>query len=85
MITIFNRREVLVTFDYEAINNAREILCEAKIPYLYKIQKATRAHKAKYLTETSGNGSSFRLLNRIYVKKSHYHKAKILIEGGIHK
>ena len=41
MITLFNRRELLITYDQQAVNQCRELLAANSIDYRIKIVNST--------------------------------------------
>ena len=83
MITIFNRREVLSTFDMKKQSEARQLLAQNGIDYDIKVinRKSPSPFSAgsRAYTGTFGERLEFEYEYTIYVKKSDYDKASYLL------
>lgn len=88
MIHVFNRLELLVTYDQDHLNRARDVLSSAGIEYIYRTKDLTsptffgggsRGH-----TGTFGINHSARVEYKIYVRSVDFQHAKTLLrEEGI--
>lgn len=82
MITIFSRKELLVTFDMKQQNAVREILSANGIKYTVKVtnrQNAAILGSSRARTGSFGNKSDFAYEYKIYVHKKDYDYAVKLI------
>ena len=81
MITIFNRREVCITFDRKRLAEIRGILAQNKIDYTVKTSNrmsSSSVSGARGRMGTYGQDSSLMYEYKIYVHKENYEKAKHL-------
>lgn len=87
MITIFNRKELLITYDMQKQSEVRTVLQNNGIKYDVKVlnlrspsplSSGSRAHIAAF-----GEDISKSYEYKIYVKKSDYEKASALINQRI--
>lgn len=76
MITIFNRKELLLTYSMKEQGDVRMLLAQNKIPYkiFTKYRGGSRGH-----TGTLGLHSDLLYEYRIYVHKDDYEKAYAVI------
>ncbi len=83
MITIFNRAELIITYDMKRQADVRNILSANNIPYRIKTRNLTAAGIGRANTRTRAGSfgintdSSYEY--KIYVRKSDLDKAKYLI------
>ena len=83
MITIFNRREVSVTFDVHKLAKMREILSNHKIDYKIKtFSRETKGFSLPSRTRVGNFGINVDYGREfvLYVRKEDYKKAKALVE-----
>ena len=83
MITVFNRKELLITYDTKKQSDVRTMLRDHKIPYDVKVKNLlspspTRAGARAYAV-TLGIDLSKSYEYKIYVRKADYEKALRLI------
>lgn len=87
MITFFNRKELICTYDLKKQAEVREQLNQFKIPYLVNVIDSkspslfyvgTRGRMGMF-----GNQKKYEYQYRIYVKKRDYEKADAVINGKI--
>ena len=82
MITIFNRRELLITMNLARLSSIRDILDTNDIPY---ITKTTNLQSASFMGSSRSRNGSFGIDQRfsyeykIYVNKEDYNKAIQLV------
>ena len=81
MITIFNRKELLVTWEADVINSAEQILKENNIPYILRMEdtpggNAPGAGRLRGLPLVQ-----WKQLYRIYIKKDAFEYASYLIRN----
>ena len=81
MITIFNRKELLVTWDADVVHSAEQILKENNIPYILRTEdtpggNALGAGRVRGLPMIQRKE-----LYRIYVKKDAFEYASYLIRN----
>lgn len=86
MITVFNRKELLLTHDIQKQGDVRAILQNNKIPYRIKVTNRyspspfSGAPRAR--TGTFGTDPDRLYEYKIYVKKADYEKAKFLLNSN---
>ena len=73
MITIFNRKELIITPSLEAFTKAKTILAQNGIDYTWKVLDLT-AHNWGHSTQI-GIDQNFSKLYYIYVRKKDYEEA----------
>lgn len=89
MITIFNRRELAVTFEMKKQAEIRELLSLHGIEYQIKTMNRTSpgwlpvSSGTRARTGTQGIKMEYAYTYKIYVKKSDYKKARAVINGRI--
>ena len=82
MITIFNRRELLITMNLARLSSVRDILDTNDIPY---ITKTTNLQSASFIGASRSRNGSFGIDQRfsyeykIFVNKDDYNKAIQLV------
>jgi nucleosome binding factor SPN SPT16 subunit len=82
MITIFNRKELLITLKMDRLTKVREILSSNRIPY---IVKTTNLQSTSFIGSSRSRTSSFGIElsqtyeYRVFVYKDDYNKALHLI------
>lgn len=85
MITLFNRKELTVTFDLSEQARARTLLAEAGIDYFVKtvnrLSSSPFSAGSRVRTGTYGQNTGALTEYIIYVKKAEYERAK----SAIHK
>lgn len=79
MITIFNRKEVCLTFDMKRQAEIRNILQGAGIDYSVKVINRTVGAVTRVYTGSFGTDSSIEYEYHIFVHKDDYEKALQLI------
>lgn len=82
MITIFNRKELLVTLDMARQSEARNILADNGIKYFVKVvnlQSASVVGSSRSRVGSYGVNQKFSYEYKIYVHKKDYEKALRLI------
>ena len=82
MITIFNRKELLVTLDMARQSEARNILADNGIKYFVKVvnlQSASVVGSSRSRVGSFGVNQRFSYEYKIYVHKKDYEKALRLI------
>ncbi len=82
MLTIFNRQELIITFDMNRQAEVREILSKNKIKYTIKttnLQSPTAIGSRRGRTGSFGINQAYSYEYKIYVHKKDYDKAKWLI------
>lgn len=83
MITIFNRAELIITYDMKRQSDVRNILSANNIPYIIKTRNLTATGIGRSSTRTRAGSfdintdSSYEY--KIYVKESDLERAKYLI------
>ncbi len=87
MITIFNRKELLVTYDMQKQNDVRTVLRDHKIKYDVKVKNILSpspmfAGSRTYMG-THGVDLTKSYEYKIYVKKSDYEKALFLMSVNL--
>lgn len=89
MITIFNRRELAITFEMKKQAEIREMLSLHGIEYQIKTVNRTSpgflpvGSGTRARTGTPGIKMEYTYTYKIYVKKSDYEKARAVISGRI--
>ena len=88
MIHLFNRLELLVTYDQNYLNRARDVLSSADIEYIYRTRDMTNpaffGSGSRGHTGSVGINHSARVEYKIYVRSVDFQRAKTLLrEGGI--
>ncbi len=87
MITIFNRKELISTYDMKKQVEVRNSLDRYKIPYTINVinRKSPSPFDAGSRARTGTFGENLNLENQyiIYVKKVDYEKADAIITGRI--
>lgn len=85
MITIFNRKELLVTYDVKKQSEVRAILQNYKIDYDVKVTNilgsSSRCHGSRAYTGSFGMDLNKSYEYKIYVKKSDYERSVALVNG----
>ncbi len=83
MITIFNRKELLLTYDMKKQNEVRTILKDHKIKYDVRVKNLLSpspfSTSGRTYVGSRGVDSTKSYEYKIYVKKSDYKKAMILL------
>lgn len=82
MITIFNRKEILITLDMEKMSRVREILCQNNIAYAIKttnLQSSSSMGSSRSRTGSFGVNQNYSYEYRIFTHKNDYDRAKHLI------
>ncbi len=82
MITIFNRKELLITLDMKKQSEIREILSANNIEYVVKttnLQSATVVGSQRAYTGNFGINQDYSYEYKIYVRKKDFDKAVCLI------
>lgn len=82
MITIFNRKELLITLDMKKQSEIREILSANNIEYVVKttnLQSATVVGSQRAYTGNYGINQDYSYEYKIYVRKKDFDKAVCLI------
>ena len=79
MITIFNRREVLSTFDMKKQSEARQLLAQNGIKVINRKRPSPFSAGSRAYTGTFGERLEFEYEYTIYVKKSDYDKASYIL------
>lgn len=78
MITIFNRRELIVTMDMKRQSDIRNILADNHIDYVMKITNlqdaSARSHIGRF-----GINQDYSYEYKIFVHKNDYGRAEVLI------
>lgn len=83
MITIFNRKELLITLDMKRQSDIREILSSNSIDYVVKttnLQSATVVGSQRAYTGNYGINQEYSYEYKIYVRKKDFNKALRLID-----
>lgn len=81
MITIFNRKELLITMDMGVQMNVRDILSANKIDYVIKTKNlygSSFAGNRRSYVGSLGVNSDYMYEYKIYVRKCDFDKAKYL-------
>lgn len=77
MLTIFNRKEVCITYHTKEQWRVRDILSDHNIKYLVKT--TSRAGTGRGRAFNSGSNTEMNYCYKIYVHQNDYEKAKFLI------
>ena len=84
MITLFNRKELAVTFDMNEQARVRALLAEKGIDYIVKTVNRLSASPfsagSRVRTGTYGQNTDMMIEYVIYVKRADYEKAEYLIQ-----
>lgn len=87
MITIFNRRELTITFDIKKQAKIRDLLAQNNIPYIIKVvnRKSPSAFDAGLRARTGTFGENLNVAYEyiFYVKRSNYEYALAIINGKV--
>ena len=87
LITIFNRKELIITFDMQRQAKIRDLMVQYSIPYSIKVinRKSPSPFDAGSRARTGTFGENLQLEYEyiIYVKKIDYEKANAIIDGKI--
>lgn len=87
MITIFNRKELISTYDMKKQAEVRDLLSQFKIPYSIKVinRKSPSPFDAGSRARTGTLGENLQLEYQyiIFVRKEDYDKADAVISGKI--
>lgn len=84
MITIFNRRELLCTFDMKKQAEVRDILWKFDIPYEVRVSDRADIFLGGTMNpETHSQQPEHQTEYLIYVKKEDYEKALFLVQRNI--
>lgn len=87
MITIFNRRTLISTYDMKKQAEVRDLLSQSKIPYSINVinRKSPSPFDAgsRARTGTFGENLNFEYQYIVFVKKADYEKACAIISGKI--
>lgn len=81
MITIFNRKELIITMDMGMQMNVRDVLSANKIDYVIKTKNlycASFAGSRRSYVGSFGTDSNYMYEYKIYVRKCDFDKAKYL-------
>lgn len=84
MITVLNRREVLLTYNLQRLAEVRELLETNNVKYDYKVinrNSPSALSDARARTGTFGQNSEFMREYIIYVHKKEYDYARALLQG----
>lgn len=81
MITIFNRREVLLTFSMKQQADARSSLASNDIKYIYKVFNTSTHNGSRARTGTYGKDMMMAYEYTIYVHKKDYDRANAIVNG----
>ncbi|MBQ8858097.1 MAG: hypothetical protein IJ024_08150 [Lachnospiraceae bacterium] len=79
MITIFNRKELILTYKMKEQGDVRMILSQNKIPYKITTRNIGDAHSFRGHTGVLGLNTDLLYEYRIYVHKDDYDRAVVLI------
>ncbi|MDD4689172.1 MAG: hypothetical protein PHE51_05435 [Eubacteriales bacterium] len=83
MITIFNRRELIVTYDMKIQADTRTILADNKIDYYVRVRNNTYGSPLGYglhtIIDSFGVRSHYNYEYKIYVKKTDYEYSAYLV------
>lgn len=83
MITIFNRRELTVTFDSQRQAAIRDVLARAKVDYKLVTRNRDSASALgagnRHRTGTLGQNLQYSYTYTFYVRRADYEKAKYLL------
>ena len=79
MITIFNRKEVLITFSMQKQSDIRNILADNNIAYVVN----TYNNSGPIAGSRIGENPNYSLEYRIFVNKKDYEKADFLIRKAM--
>lgn len=89
MLTIFNRKELISTYDMKKQAEVRDLLSQFKIPYSIKVinRKSPSPFDAGSRSRTGTFGENLQLEYQhiIFVRKDDYDKADAVINGKIKK
>ncbi len=77
MITIFNRKELLVTTDMEEFARVRDILAQNGIEYDFKVDDSTDQNWGH--SSQLGINRNYASLHYVYVREKDYDEASYLI------
>lgn len=87
MITVFNRKELLVTYDMKRQSEIRTILGDYKIDYDVKVKNLLSSSPmragARTYTGTHGVDLTKSYEYKIYVKKTDYERAVLLMKQNL--
>ena len=78
MLTIFNRKELLISFDMKRVADVREILAADGIDYYVKVD-SRQGGLSRGRTGTLGQDPKYMYEYVIYVRKENWERAKYLI------
>lgn len=83
MITIFNRKELISTFDMRKQGNIRQVLAQNKIDYNVKIfnRESTSSFLTRGRTAIGTYGKKSETEYVIYVRKIDFEKAVLAVRG----
>lgn len=85
MVTVFNRRDLIETFDIKRFNEVREQLEKYKIAYTYRTASLSAGMGAAFSSRSrygsAGINSDKDLEYTIFVKKTDYDRAAALLHG----
>lgn len=85
MITIFNRKELLITYDMKEQSEVRTILRDHKIKYNVKVKNLLSpsifSTSGRTYTGSRGIDLTKSYKYKIYVKKADYEEAIVLLNG----
>lgn len=86
MITIFNRKELIITYDLEKQAKIRSLLVANNIKYLIKVHNrnspSSCAADSRTGMGTLGEKRSLEYEYKIYVHKSDYSEASLIIKSA---
>ena len=77
MLTIFNRRELCITYHTKEQWRVRDILSDHKIKY--QVKTTSRIGTMRGRAFNAGNNTELNYSYKIYVHQNDYEKAKFLI------
>lgn len=85
MITIFNRKELMITYSISKQADIRSVLSKEQVPYIIKVinrkSPSPFAPGSRAYTGTFGENLNLEYEYIIYVRNKDYEKASYLIKG----
>lgn len=79
MFTIFNRKELITTFEFEKLVKVRDLLHANGIIHMVKVKNM---NKSRRITGSFGIDMKYAYQYYLYVKKRDYDQACYVIRGG---
>lgn len=80
LVTIFNRRELLCTYDLNLTSRVIHVLSENKIPYRIKTRFTGSMNRKTGSLKTIGEQVQHEVENKIFVHKKNFERAKHVIK-----